>query len=215
MKLRLIQTCVLGALAFSITLAAHATSLYNNLAAVSSGADGVAISGFTNDFGPLADSFSTGSSAVALTSVTLDLQATNPGDGGIFTVTLDSDNSTSPGSALETIGTISDSSLTSSLADYTLTTDFALSADTRYWIELSSLSPTSSAYWSWSTDTSGTGVANEFFWNQGGVHPNSDSPYQMDVEAGAPEPSSLLLLGSGLMMLAAPLRRRLCAGQRG
>jgi hypothetical protein len=210
MKLPLVRASVFGALALSMTLAAHATSLYNNLPAVSDGSDGV------SSFGPLADSFSTGSSPVVLDSVTLDLLATLPNDGGSIIVTLDGDNSTSPGSTLETIGTINDSSLTSSLADYTLTTDFALSADTRYWIELASAD--SSANWSWSNDISGTGVAGEFYANQTGVFPNSGGPYQMDVEANAsatPEPSTLLLLGSGLMMLAGPLRRRFCAGGRG
>jgi hypothetical protein len=214
MKSRLVRASVLGALAFSMTFAAHAASLYNNLSATSNGSDSV------SDFGPLADSFSTGGSPVVLTSVTLDLLAFNPDSGGSFTVTLYSDNSTSPGSALGMIGVFSDSVLTSSLADYTLTTDYALSADTRYWIELASADSdaSSSVEWSWSYDTSGTGVAGEYFANQSGVNPNTSGPYQMDLETGTPttpEPSTLFLLGSGLVMLADPLRRRLRAGRRG
>lgn len=130
MKLRLIQTCVLGALAFSMTLAAHATTLYNNISASSSGSDSIA------QLGHLADSFSTGSSPVVLGSVTLDLSATNPNDGGIFTVTLDSDNSTSPGSPVASLAAFGDGALTTSLADYTVSLHIALNANTRYWITL-------------------------------------------------------------------------------
>jgi hypothetical protein len=209
LKARLAQAIVLGALAFSITLAAHASTLYNNLTATSSGSNSLA------GLDHLADSFSTGSSPIVLGSVTLDLSADNPSDGGSFTVTLDSDHATSPGSVLASLAVFGDSALTTSLADYTLSLDVPLSANTRYWIQLASAN--SSADWSYSYNISGPGVAGQYFANLG-VFPNSQGPYQMDVEtvpAATPEPSSLLLLGSGLMMLADPLRRRLCAGLRG
>jgi hypothetical protein len=215
MKVYLVRTSAIGAILFGAVFAAHATTLYNNLPATSNG------SSIVINVGPLADSFSTGGSSVVLNSVTLDLLAGTPSDGGSLTVTLKSDNGTSPGSTLETIGTLQDSALTTSLADYSLTTDFALSASTRYWIELSSANPASSAAWSWSNDISGPGVAGEYYMIAGGIHSNTGGPYQMDVEASGgspspvPEPSTLLLLGSGLMTLAAPLRRRLFAGHRG
>jgi hypothetical protein len=220
MKLPLVRASALGALAFSITLAAHATTLYNNLAGTSGGSDLFSGGGFT------ADSFSTGNSPFLLTSVTLDLRLDpvfgNPADGGIVTVTLNSDKPAAPGSVpntlgpglvLDMIGTIDDSALTFSSADYTLTTDFALIADTRYWIELTSPGGISTANWNWSDDPSATGVTGEYYANLAGV--GAFGLYQMDVEGMVtPEPSSLLLLGSGLMMLAAPLRRRR-AGLRG
>ena len=214
MKLNLLRFCVLGAMAFSVALAARADTLYDNLTATSSGTDPIA-----SPFGPLADSFATGSSAFTLNTVVLDLVDDSPSDGGSITVTLYSDSSTSPGVPLDTIGTILDSSLNSSLSDVTLTPDIELSADTTYWIELTGIGG-SSADWSYSLDTSGTGVAGQYIYYNDGVHSDGvDGAFQMELEgvegatAATPEPSSLLLLGSGLSILAASLRRRRFAGR--
>ncbi len=212
MKSNLVRFCVLGAIAVGMTLGARADTVYDNLTATSSGKDPI------SSFGPLADSFTTGSSEFTLTTVILDLMDATPADGGAITVTLNSSSSNAPGAVLDTIGTILDTSLTPALADFTLTTSLGLSADTMYWIELTESGP-DGAEWSWSLDTSGTGVAGEYFANSNGVFPNTDGPYQMDLEgvedvtASTPEPSSLLLLGSGLLILAASLRRRLFAGR--
>ena len=186
---------------------ANASSvLYDNLSATTTDADSV------SDLGPLANSFSTGSSPASLAQVTLLL--TGAHDSGTVTVQLLADSATNPGAVLDTIGTVSDTSLSSSLADYelTLSTPFALAADTRYWIELSSTDG-SSAAWGWSYDISGTGVAGEDASNEYGVFPNDesgDAPYQMRIDA-TPEPSSLVLLGTGIMGLAGVIRRKFAA----
>src|ERR1700710_728566 len=66
-----------------------------------------------------------------------------------------------------------------------------LSANTRYWIELSGADTT--AKWSFSSDISGTCVGGEFFSNIAGVSGNSGDPYQMQVNGVLPEPMSIAL----------------------
>ena len=129
---------------------------------------------------------------------------------GSVTVQLVSDNNTSPGAVLATLGTLDDTDATFSLTpyDFPVSPGIALAANTRYWIELST-SNSSSILWGWSFDLSGPGVAGEFYFADGfGVIPN-DSPYQMLVIATAvPEPSSLALGGLGAVGLAGYARRR-------
>jgi hypothetical protein len=194
-------------LAFSARADSHP---YNNLSAISNGSDPISV------FGPLADSFNSGPSAFSLTSVTVLLQAEPIGEeisGGAVTMTLLSNAAgPAPGSVLDTIGTIS-SPLSPSLEAYTfaLATPFDLTANTTYWIELTATSG-SNTLWSWSFDTSGPGVAGQFFANADGVSPNTDGPYQMDVSgttSSVPEPGILLMLGSGIGALFLKGRRKL------
>ena len=205
-------------------LASANTVLYDNLppSATSGGAD------FVNTFnpntpdtwGPLADSFSTGSDPLWLADVKLLLSGDSTQAGSI-TVRLLSDNPTYPfpGSRMLTIGTLSDSllSLTPSVIDFPVSPGFSLTPNTRYWIEVSS-TDSSTAEWSYATDGSGLGVANEYNYSlgsnpnsNGGVSPNSNAgPYQMEVNANSvPEPSALIVW-SGLcaMGLIAAWRRR-------
>jgi hypothetical protein len=188
----------------------RADSLFNNLSAVPSGADSTG-----SDWGPLADSFSTGSSAFDFNSLTVALSGTP--STGTTTAYLLTDSSTTPGSVLEEIGSISEATLSSAPGLFTLSTSYVLSPDTRYWIELTS--DDNSANWDWSFDTSGEGVAGEFVANfQGGgewfVFPNDNGPYQMEVSGTneVPEPSSVVLLFVGLAgILLVAFRRRSAA----
>lgn len=185
---------------FASTASATNVDLYNNLAATSYGNDNI------GSYGSLADSFSTGSTGFHFTSLTLFLDVASPSTGTI-TASLLSDSSTSPGTTLETIGTLSETGLTGPFADYSFSTAYLLAANTRYWIELSDSD--NGGFWSWSTDVSGTGVGNEFFANQGGVFANNpNGPYQMQVSGiPTPEPGTLVLMGSGLLTLAGRIRR--------
>lgn len=191
---------------------ARAAVLYDNIGATSVSSDPIA------SFGPLADSFSTGASGFSLADVKVLLQRS--GGTGSTTVSLLSDNATSPGSLLTTIGTIADTSLSASaptLVDLPLATAYGLSAMTRYWIELSSSDSTSG--WYWSLDQGRPGVSGEFFFNAPrGVQPNSNGPYQMCVaDSGGgcskpfisvPEPANFGILGLALVALGLMRRVR-------
>src|SRR5271157_1472278 len=120
-------------LVFALSCAAGATVIYDNLNAISYGTESI------YNFGPLADSFSTGNSAFTLASVGLKLEDIgNP--TGSFTIQLLADNNISPGSPIYTVATVQDTSLTNSLQDYffTLSQPQVLQPNTRYWIGLTS-----------------------------------------------------------------------------
>lgn len=172
---------------------ASTTTLYNNLGATSSGTDPVA------SFGPLHDSFLTGSSALVLSDINLLLLG-DSSDGGSLNVSLYADSVFTPGAFIATLGTILDSSLTTTLSVIDLAgLSAGLNANTRYWIGLSTAA--SSTAWSWSTDTSGVGVAGERLSNSHGTFLNSYGPYQMQLTAstnGVPEPASFGLVALAL-----------------
>ncbi len=196
--------------AFSVN--AKADTIYNNLSSTTEGSDSVGVSAFGQ--GPLADSFSTGGSPFDLTGVQVLVSGSSTSTGS-FSIFLLADNNTSPGAALGTIGTVSDSSLSSSPAALSFSTNVFLNANTRYWIELAPGSGGTSALWAWSMDQTAPGVAGEFFWNATfGVIPNAEGPYQMELSGVSevtpiPEPSSLILFGSGIIGLAGALRKKL------
>jgi hypothetical protein len=213
-SMTLARTCVLFACLAVVPCAAHAdTAIYNNLTSTTSGSDPGSM------LGPLFDSFLTPATAMTLTNVELLLWATS--SSGSSTVYLLSDNSLSPGAVIDTIGTVSDSSLPSSQSAASVvafSVSVPLAADTEYWIELAGNA--ASTDWAWSYDQSAVGVAGQYHANYAlalgpGVHvyPNINGPYQMEIGESAtatmtPEPMSLLLMGSALLGLAGVLRRK-------
>jgi hypothetical protein len=164
----------IAAISLSSAGPAQATVLYDNLVYASEGTDPANAAGF----GPLFNSFSTGSVAFSLSQIDLALTAP-PLDNGSFTISV-LDGQVFPNAVVLSVGNFSDNLLSSS----TFTVNFApltLAANSRYWIELST---TGSVQWSFDGDASGIGVAGEFFQNQNGVFDSVDGPYQMQISDG-------------------------------
>ena len=131
-----------------------------------------------------------------------------------MTVALYADSSTSPGVLLTTIGTLPGDSLSMTLAnyDFPLGSAYPLLTNQRYWIGIST-SNGSIAGWAKAQNNTGLGVANEFWYANGMVHPNADPPFQMQVNglgfpAATPAPSSWLLLLAGLAGLGLAAGRK-------
>jgi len=213
--MQFVKKCLSGFILLPIAVSANADTLYDSLSATTAVSAGYnLISGL--DFGPLADSFSTGSSDFYLNDVQLALTVNDPTTTGTVTVSLLSDNGTSPGTVLDTLGTINDTALslyTPATVDFQQSIPIDLTANTRYWIEVSSTDD-SSAGWSYTADTTGTGVATEYnSVNYGAPFVSQNTsytePYQLQVNGitAVPLPGSAWLFATAFAGLGA-LRRR-------
>lgn len=178
--------------------------LYNSLGSTPAGTDPIA-----GNWGPLADSFTTGIWGVDPFYVTVRLQGTPT----ICCVEawLLGDISDSPGPVLGLIGVIDTPGIPmGAFSDYVLpdfTADYwnPLLPNTRYWVELTA--PTAGASWAWTASAGGVGVAGQSFANQEGtgsflVFPDTNGPYQMEV-TGVPEPPGISLLFAVVLLVAA------------
>jgi hypothetical protein len=196
---------------FAASASASGAVLFDSLGPPSAGA------GHTGPGKILGASFSTGSASVILGDVSVLIQDDVPSDGGTFQISLLSDASTSPGATLAASANLPDSNLSTGFTLQTVDFGTSLAANTRYWIQLSSTSTTGLG-WSYTNDFSGTGVANEFWYDEG-VNPNSGGPYQMEVSTSAaatPEPSTWAMLlvgfaGLGYAGYSRSRKRRLAA----
>jgi len=200
---------IVGVSAGAAYAATSAVTLYDNLSETTQGAN--PYSDFT--LGPLANSFSTGSTAVTLGTVSVSLQEAffdPPSD--YATVSLVADDNNTPGAVLATLGTVYDGQLSFTPTTYSFSGGEQLTADTRYWIEISGTDSSVGA-WTLDGDGAGTGVAGEYFSNVNGVYSSANGAYQMDVTAeaasvsAAPEPSTWLLMMAGIGGVGLWLRR--------
>jgi len=208
-----------GAFALSLILGSMSTGyaglIYDSTVQGVDGEDNVATPAQNpNFYGPLADSFMTGSGpdnylfnqlTVVLRS---DLSHIVPGGNLVITLNSDAGGASGPGAFIGLVGQLNDSQLTLSMKDYTFNLDSStpirLAANTRYWIQISAGSAgDTSAQWAYGADNTGIGVANEYFYNAGGLYSNQDGPYLMAANTVVPEPSSIVLVSLGLLGLGA------------
>ncbi len=150
------------------------TSIFNSLGGAISGATAVDL------VDPEAASF-TATASATLTDVKLGLylDAALPGaSSGTLTVSLYSNSSTAPGTAIATLATIAHPALPTSAGTLDITgfTGVPLTAGTRYWIELTDTS--TGVTWTTTQDLSGTGVSGQFV--------NNSYASLADSAAGAP-----------------------------
>ena len=191
---------------------ARAAPLFNNLAQQAYGGDQISNNVYA--------SFSVGSQGLSLSSMSFALLATSPLDGLSFRAILRGDNSDNPGSVVHPLGQILDSALlgaslsTPSIITLTESTPIALTANARYWIELTPVAGGTSANWLWTNTANGAGVGAEFTLNGAAgnyitANNTVSAVYMMEISA-VPEPDSTGVLGVGIAGLVslAYLRRR-------
>jgi hypothetical protein len=186
---------ILSCAALSIAAANAQTVLFGNLNS--------SVKGYF-PIGPIYASFSTGSSAVNLTDVKLQLEFLDGAPMG-FSVGLYADSSTTPGGLIETIGSMNDSAISGNGAayDFPVSPGIALAVNTRYWIGLSANNGEgSNTGWALTGSTSGTGdISSEFYCIElpqqtsedrhsarprgipNGCYPNTNDPFVMQVTA--------------------------------
>ncbi len=192
---------------------AGTVTLYDNLKAATDGQDLVPPE---SDGKLLADSFSTGKDPLFLTSVKVKLVLVGQPDFEKLrpiVIELYKDNGKpGVGDLVAEIGRVTEGTVKNDgpiIEADKIPFNQPLAANSRYWIVLTDITPTENGKqtisWSWSSDISGTGVANESYIDTTGQFPNNDTlfgPFQMQVIAqSVPEPSSLALFAIGILAI--------------
>jgi len=163
----------------------------------------------TSNYTGLYSSFSTGTSFFDLQDVNLVLSPSGvqPSEqGATLSVDLFSDNSLTPGTELDTIGTTTDLTVyNDGLGVYNFTSNIELNPNTRYWIEVVPSGSTTS-WWEATQNLSGTGgVASEYLYTTHATSNTTHGYAEMMELSGldTPEPSTILLaiLGLGAVVL--------------
>ncbi|HUO06878.1 MAG TPA: PEP-CTERM sorting domain-containing protein [Phycisphaerae bacterium] len=185
----LMASCVI----LAVSSASSAAVLYDNTSTTVDGADNATSTTY------IASAFTTGSATSALTASLLLEQATT----GIDTVSVYSSSTYTPDSLIGVLTASSTASATSVGLVTFSSTSLSLSANTTYWLVLSS---TGSVAWSYSSDPTLTD-AWAMSTNSGVVWSSTGDSYPYvfsvsDTVAAVPEPATLSLLGlSGVALL--------------
>lgn len=209
--MKTITVRALALLAISASVPASATILFNNFADPSVGnRSAFSVSQF--------QSFSTGVGGFSLGDVQLLLEGPSLSDAASFSVGLYADSSTSPGSLISSLGTMNDSAVSNvgfTATDFSFSA-ISLSANTRYWIGLTS-SNGSNTRWSLGEgpQPGDVGVSGEFYDDSGSISSTTFLTtqfvsFQMQLSDGpaVPEPATMVLAMAGLGAVALLRRRR-------
>jgi hypothetical protein len=185
----------------------HADTISSNLANASAGTETATGSAW------LTASFGTGSSSVALESVTLLLANSTPGTAELDLYT---NGLLSPGSLVARLTPPATYSTT--LSDTSFAgTGITLAENSTYWIVLKA--STGAFDWSWTTDNTGTGIGYQGTWGtstDGGntwftyaVYPTQFSvTTATSATAAVPEPGTCVLSGAGFLIGGIALAKR-------
>lgn len=203
----------------ALAIPVGATTVYNNLSEAGSSVD--AIEG--NQY--WGNEFETPSGSILMLSdVILDLEKGT--SAGTLTASLysstGSGGTSAPGSLIDTINSVSESSLTTSAEQvtFTPTSTITLQPSTLYWIVLQGSSTSAAnAEWVLSTNDSGTGGISSLYhdrsngttWNviqSNSAYSNQIPVMEVDAQTPAPEPATFGLLGLSLAGLVLIRKRR-------
>lgn len=189
-----------GIAAMAASSGSLAYTIYNSLGGVENGGDPLsAVGPYLNDWIKIGR-------AATLDSATfnLSLQGAPTGSFEVWAAKI------VPGGVAQyaTLATIQDSSLASSFASYTIKTSYTFDPNSFYVVGLYD-SGSSSAIWGNTLDPSVLArqsvVNGKYYYNSGGVQPNSLGPYELSASvAGVPELATwcLMLFGFGIVGLA-------------
>jgi hypothetical protein len=194
MKFAVKRLLLCAALAIAVPATAGADSIVNSLDNVVSGTDY-----YDNTIG--AQSFTTGSQAQVLQSVTLDLV----GGTGTDTVSLYNNGAGIPGTLALGLGTVTPNVAGDSLYTLNAPSTFTLAADTTYWVTVQyayTATMTQTGPWTWTDGNpnytiTGSGTMGAYAtysgstWTPSALGPDN-GPYLLSVNS-VPEPSTLVL----------------------
>lgn len=205
MSSRLLQILLVGVLtALSAVVSATAGVIYDATGGTENGGDSFNIAGPV-----LANRFIT-ASAGTLASVSLNLAlSTGSAQLGSFAVELFTDQGSNAPSAMTSIATVQDSTLTSNfqLLTFSPTQTILLAANTPYYIGV--MSSDSAALLGNTVDNEilarPSVAAGGFYYNNSGVQTNDGGPYEISINV--PEPASMVLLVAGLFGFMAARRK--------